>query len=66
VKNRFDILLLDHSLECCTYSAKLALIKAIASPQQSTHKAKGTLYGRFCSLCFIYFCLHCKIIFPIS
>jgi len=28
------------SLEYCTHSAKLALIKAIASLQQATHKAK--------------------------
>jgi len=42
------------------------LIKAIASLQQSTHKAKWTLYGRFCSLCFIYMCMHRKIILAIS
>jgi len=66
VTNRFDLLLLDHSLEYCIHSAKLELIKAIASLQQSTHKTKDTLYGRFCCLCFIYICLHCKIMFPIS
>jgi len=38
VTNRVDRLLLDHSLEYCTHSAKPALIKAIASLQQSTHK----------------------------
>jgi len=38
VTNRVDHLLLDHSLEYCTHSAKPALIKAIASLQQSTHK----------------------------
>jgi len=54
---------LDPSLQHCTHSAKRALIKAIASLQQSTHKAKCTLYGRFCSLRFIYMCIHCKIIF---
>jgi len=59
VTNRFDLLLLDHSLQYCTHSAKLALIKTIASLQQSTHKAKWTLYGHFCSLCFIYMCMHC-------
>jgi len=57
--NILDLLLLDHSFQCCTHSATLALIKAIASLQQSTHKAKRTLYGRFCSLCFIYMCVHC-------
>jgi len=36
--NRFDLLLLGHSLEYCTHSAKLALVNAIASLQQSTHK----------------------------
>jgi len=40
---------------------KLALIKATASLQQSTHKAKWTLCGYFCSLCFIYTCMHCKM-----
>jgi len=43
VTNTFDLLLLDHSLEYFTHSTKLALIKAIASLQQSTHKAKCTL-----------------------
>jgi len=61
VTNSFDISLLDHSLEYFTHSTKLAFIKAIASLQQSTHKAKRTLYGRFCSMCFIYMCIHCKI-----
>jgi len=51
--------LLDHSLQYYTYSAKLALIKAIASLQQFTHKTKWTPYGRFCSLCFIYMRIHC-------
>jgi len=60
VTNRFGLLLLAHSLEHCTHT-KLALMKAIASLQQSTHKAKGSLYGRFCSLSFSYICLHCKI-----
>jgi len=58
--------LLDHSLEYFTHSSKLALIKAIASLQQSTHKAKCTLYERFCSLCFIYMWLYSTIIFPTS
>jgi len=44
------------SLQYCTHSAKLALTKAIASLQQSTHKAKWTLYWRFCSLCFTFIC----------
>jgi len=39
VTNSFDLLLLGHSLEYCTHSAELALIKAIARLQQSTHKA---------------------------
>ena len=65
VTNSFDLLLLDHSLEHFAHSTKLALIKAIASLQQWTHKAKCTLYGRLCSLCFIYMCMYCKIIFPI-
>jgi len=66
VTNTFDLLMLDHSLEYFTHSTKRALIKAIASLQQSTHKAKCTLYGRFCRLCFICMCMYCKIIFPIS
>ena len=44
-EKQFDLLLLDHSLEYCTHSTKLALIKAIASLQQSTHKAKCTLWA---------------------
>jgi len=59
VTNRFSLLLLDHSLEYCAHSAKLALIKAIGSLQQSTRKGKSTLYGCFCSLCFSYMCMHC-------
>jgi len=66
VTNRLDLLLLDHSLQYCAHSAKLALVKAIASLQQSTHKTKWTLYGRFCSLCFVHMCMYCKIILPIS
>ena len=46
VTNSFDLLLLDHSLEYFRHSTKLALMKAIASLQQSTHKAKCTQYGR--------------------
>jgi len=53
VTNSFDLLLLDHSLEYFTHSTKLALIKAIASLQQSTHKAKCPLYGRLFNMCFI-------------
>jgi len=30
VKNSFDLLLLDHSVQYCGHSAKIALIKAIA------------------------------------
>ena len=48
------------SLVYCTHSAKLALIdRRIISLrlQQSTHKAKCTLYGRFRSLCFIHMCI---------
>jgi len=33
VTNIFDLLLLDHSLQYCTHSGKLALLKAIASLQ---------------------------------
>jgi len=66
VTNTFDLLLLDHSLQYCTHRTKLALIKAIASLQQSTHKAKCTLCGRLCSLCFIYMWMYCKTIFSIS
>jgi len=54
VKNSFDLLLLDHTVEYCTHSANLALIKAIANLQQSAHKAKRTLYDRFCSLFHLY------------
>jgi len=64
VENSFDLLLLDHTVEYCTHSAKLALIKAIANLQQSAHKAKRTLYDRYCS--FIYMCMHCKITFRLS
>ena len=57
VTNSFGHLLLDYSLECFTHITKVALLKVIASLQQSTHKAKCTLYGRFRSLCFIYMCM---------
>jgi len=59
VKSSFCLLLLDHSLEYFTHIlyTQLALIKAIASLQQSTRKAKCTLCGRFFSLCFIYMCM---------
>jgi len=45
VTHRFDLLLLDHSLEYCTHSAILALIKAIASLQQSTQKLNELYMG---------------------
>jgi len=47
----------DHSLEYCTHSAKLALIKAIASLQQSTHKLNA-LYMGVSAVCvsFIFGC----------
>ena len=45
VTHRFDLLLLDHSLEYCTHSAKLALMKAIASLQQSTHQLNALYTG---------------------
>jgi len=45
VTNRFDLLFVDHSLEHCTHNAKLALIKAIASLQQSTHKLNALYMG---------------------
>ena len=45
VTNRFDLLFPDHSLEYCAHSAKLALIKAIASLQQSTHKLNALYMG---------------------
>ena len=45
VTNRFDLLLLDHSLAYCTHSAKLELIKATASLQQSTHKLNALHMG---------------------
>jgi len=62
VTNRFDLSLLDHYLEYCTHSAKLALINAITGLHQSTHKDKYTLFGRFCNVCYIYMSMHCKII----
>ena len=43
--HRFDLLLLDHSHEYCAHRAKLALIKAIASLQQSTHKLNALYMG---------------------
>jgi len=61
VTNSFDLSLLGHSVEYFTHSTKLALIKAIASLQQSTHKAKCTLHGRSCSVCFICMCMYSKI-----
>jgi len=45
VTNRFDLLLLDHSFAYCTHSAKLELIKATASLQQSTHKLNALHMG---------------------
>ena len=54
VTSSFDLLLLDHSLEYFAHSTKLALIKAIASLQQWTHKAKCTLYGRLWSVFHLY------------
>jgi len=57
VTNILDLLLLHHSLEYCTHSAKLALIKAIASLQQSTHKLNA-LYMGVSTVCvsFIFAC----------
>jgi len=54
MKNSFDLFLLDHSLEYCTQSVKLALIKTIASLQQSTHKAKCTLWAFLQSVFHLY------------
>jgi len=53
VTNRFDLLLLDHSLEYCTHSSNLALIKAIATP----HKLNA-LYVDVSAVCvsFIFSC----------
>jgi len=55
--NRFDLLLLDHSLEYCTHSSNLTLIKAIASLQQSTHKLNA-LCMKVSAVCvsFIFSC----------
>jgi len=66
VENNIDLLLLDHSLEYCTHSAKLALIQAIASVQQSTHKAKCTLWPFLQSMFHLYMHMHYKIDFSIS
>jgi len=57
VTNRFDLLLVDHSLEYCTHSAKRAVIKTIASLQQSTHKLNA-LYMDVSAVCisFIFAC----------
>jgi len=57
VTNIFDLLLLDHSLEYWTHSAKLPLIKVIASLQQSTHKLNA-LYMGVSAVCvsFIFAC----------
>jgi len=57
VTNRIDLLLLDHSIEYCTHSSNLALIKAIASLQQSTHKLNA-LYMDVSAVCvsFIFSC----------
>jgi len=63
VTNRFYLLLLHHSLEYCTYSVKLALIKAITSLQQCTHKLNVLHMGVSAVCVLIYICLHCKIIF---
>ena len=57
VTNSFDILLLDPSLEYFTHSTKLAFIKAIASLEKSTHKAKCTLYTGVSAAVF-HLCVH--------
>jgi len=46
------------SLEYCTHSAKLALIKAIASLQQATHKAKKKLYMGVSAVCVSFACAY--------
>jgi len=53
--NIFDLLLLDHTLEYFTHSTKLALIKAIASLQQSTHKV-NPLYTGVSAVCVSFIC----------
>jgi len=60
VKNSFDLLLLDHSLEVLStvLTARNLLWKRRIIKPISIHSRS---YGRFCSLCFIYMCILCKI-----
>ena len=55
VTHSFDLLLLDHFLEYFTHSTKLALIKAIARLQQSTHKLNA-LYTGVSAVCVSFIC----------
>jgi len=53
--NSFDLLLLDHSLEYFAHSTKLALMKAIASLQQPTHKVNA-LHTGVSAVCVSFIC----------